>query len=167
MTYLEKLLSFLTNLLMSLTIFLVFYLLAYYGKRWLKRSLIKIQIKTELTNFAADTLFFTILTIGILLGLNILGINTNAIIASLGLGGFAIGFAIKDIIANAAAGFLILVTKPFKTGDHIKITNFEGTIKSINLRYTIITTKNNEANEKIMIPNNNLLTNILIIKKVK
>lgn len=161
----QKIWLFLTNLFVALIIFIIFYLISYNIKRLTKKFFLKTQVKEELANFSSDVLFFLIITIGGIVSLSSLGINTNAIIASLGLGGFAIGFALKDIIANAAAGLLILITKPFKVGDYIKISNYEGTIKTINLRYTVI--KKEENKERVLVPNNNLLTTILIIKRGK
>lgn len=162
---LGKIWLLLDNLAVALIVFIIFYLLSYNTKKIIKHFLLKAQLKKELISFSTDTIFFVIMIVGVIVSLSTLGINTNAIVASLGLGGFAIGFALKDIIANAAAGFLILITKPFKTGDYIKVSNFEGIIKTINLRYTIISLEKNNSRVKILIPNNNLLTNILTIKK--
>ena len=56
---------------------------------------------------------------GLASALGTLGVNISALIAGLGLGGFALGFALRDILANLVAGVLILVYRPFTVGrDH-------------------------------------------------
>ena len=50
------------------------------------------------------------------------------LVSTLGIGGVAIGFAFKDIFQNFLAGILILVTRPFQTGDQIRFNEYEGTV---------------------------------------
>ncbi|MEN9626440.1 MAG: hypothetical protein RL557_768 [archaeon] len=58
-----------------------------------------------------------------------LGVDVTGFIAGLGIAGFIIGFATKDIFSNIAAGFLILITKPFKVGDDVEISGLRGVVK--------------------------------------
>lgn len=57
--------------------------------------------------------------------LSYLGVNINAMIATLGVGSLAIALAAKDTIANVIAGFLIIVDRPFRVGDTIKLPSGE------------------------------------------
>ena len=82
-------------------------------------------------------------------------------VAGLGLTGFALGFAMKDILSNVISGILILVYRPFIENDFIKVDKYEGTVEEINLRYTII----NQDKEQILIPNSFVYSKPVIVKK--
>ena len=79
--------------------------------------------------------------------------------AGLGLTGFALGFALKDTISNLLSGILILLYQPFKIGNTIKVSGYEGDVVSIDLRYTEL---NSEGN-KILIPNSKLFTDPITV----
>ena len=55
-----------------------------------------------------------------------MGINVSAIVAGLGLTGFAFGFAFKDMLSNFISGILIFIYEPFKLGDTIIVDGKEG-----------------------------------------
>jgi small-conductance mechanosensitive channel len=77
------------------------------------------------------------------------------------LTGFAVGFALKDVISNALSGILIIVYEPFHRSDHIAVTGLEGTVTEINLRYTVLDAQGN----RVFIPNANLFTNPVVVHK--
>jgi small conductance mechanosensitive channel len=78
------------------------------------------------------------------------------IIALLGLSSVAVGFAFQDIFKNFLAGILLLLNQPFKVGDQIIVSDYEGTVDDINIRSTKIRTY---QNENIVIPNSLVFTN--------
>ena len=80
-----------------------------------------------------------IVLVYIVLGvLGTFGVDVSAIVASLGLLGFAFGFALRDTIGNLIAGLLVRMYKHIKVGDRIKISGFTGYVESINPRNTIL-----------------------------
>jgi small conductance mechanosensitive channel len=82
----------------------------------------------------------------------------KALVASLGLTGFALGFALKDIISNSLARVLILFYKPFHPGDHIDVAGSEGIVSSVDMRYTTLIVN---AGQRVLVPNSNLFTNTI------
>lgn len=82
------------------------------------------------------------------------GIDVNALVAGLGLTGFALGFALKDALASILAGILILIHKPFKIGDKIDCCNAVGEVIDIDMRYTTL----NDNGNHHLIPNAKLFT---------
>jgi len=100
-----------------------------------------------------------ILLIGLITALGSVGMNVNALVASLGLSSFALSFATKDIFSNFCAGILILFYQPFKIGQSIQIGATKGTITYISLRYTHL----KDENKEILIPNSSLLTQSITI----
>ena len=101
----------------------------------------------------------SILVFGAITALGTLGINVSALVAGLGLSGFALGFALKDTISNLLAGVMILAYQPFDIGDYIVVTGKEGKVIHIDFRYTTL-----ENNEKIiLIPNSLVFANTVSI----
>lgn len=96
---------------------------------------------------------------GVVSALGTLGVDVSALVAGLGLTGFALGFALKDVISNVLAGVLILFYRPFGRGDHITSAGMEGLVTNIDLRYTTLLA----GDKRILIPNSNLLTNAIVV----
>ncbi len=150
---------FLPRLGGALLIFLVFWILARILEGVLHRVLARRRMSPDLIQLVAQVAGIAVLVFGVVTGLGTLGIDTGAMVAGLGLTGFALGFALKDMISNFLAGFMILLYEPFRRGDRISVSGNEGQVVEINLRYTVL----NTAERRILIPNATLLTNAVII----
>ena len=85
--------------------------------------------------------------------------NVSALVAGLGLTGFAVGFALKDVISNALAGILIIIYKPFRHGDSVKVSSFEGEVVEIDLRYTKLIA----VGQEVFVPNSMLFSNAVTV----
>jgi small-conductance mechanosensitive channel len=107
------------------------------------------------------SLQFAAIGLGVITALGTIGINVSALVAGLGLTGFALGFALKDLVANVVAGVLVLVYRPFRREDHVAVAGFEGTVREIDLRYTTLET----PEQIILIPNQTLLANAVTISR--
>lgn len=97
-----------------------------------------------------------ILGFGLVSALGTLGIDVSALIAGLGLTGFALGFALKDMLSSAVAGLMLLLNRPFALGDRIAVTGMEGKVVKVDLRY--VTLEDGEG-KRFLIPNANVLSN--------
>ena len=84
-----------------------------------------------------------------------MGVHGSAWVASLGLGGVAVGCALRDAIRNVRAGALVLVYRPCRVAQRIRVAGFEGTVREINLRSTILEADGAQQ----LIPNQILCTN--------
>ncbi|AFZ47149.1 MscS Mechanosensitive ion channel [Cyanobacterium stanieri PCC 7202] len=89
------------------------------------------------------------------------GLRLGDIIATLGLGSVAIGFAFQDIFKNFLAGILILLEEPFVIYDQIQVNDYEGTVENINIRTTEIKTY---QGEKVLIPNSTVFTSAIKVR---
>jgi small-conductance mechanosensitive channel len=74
----------------------------------------------------------------------------TSFIASLGIAGLVIAFALQDITKNFAAGVLLLILRPFRLDDRIKVKEFEGVVTDISLRATSLRTSDGE---EVLVPN--------------
>ncbi|MBW2119213.1 MAG: mechanosensitive ion channel family protein [Deltaproteobacteria bacterium] len=102
---------------------------------------------------------------GIILALDVLGLNIMPFVAGAGVAGIAIGFAAKDTLSNLIAGVLLIIDRPFEVGDRIEIWTAPknsatwGDVIDIGLRATKIKTTDNIV---IIIPNNEIMTRDII-----
>ena len=86
----------------------------------------------------------------ILIILSNFGVNVTAFVAGLGVIGFIVGFATKDIFANLAAGLMIMGARPFRVNDKVQVAGINGTVKEINMSCCIII---DEDKTYIIVPN--------------
>lgn len=115
----------------------------------------------EVLDLASQVAKISLILLGLITALGTMGINVSALVASLGLGGFALGFALKDALSNLLAGVLILIYQPFRLEDHIIVSGFEGRVVDIDLRYVTL----QGENKTILIPNSMLFTNVVTVLK--
>ena len=92
----------------------------------------------------ALTLILIIITIGVL------GIDTSSFAALLAGGGMAIGLALNGTVQNFAGGIMLLIFKPFKSGDFIEAQGYSGTVSEVTITSTKLVTTDNRV---IIIPN--------------
>ena len=81
------------------------------------------------------------------------GVQTTSIIAVLGAAGLAIGLALQGTLSNVAAGVMLLLLRPFTTGDWVETGSVSGTIREVGLFTTIIDTFDNVY---VSIPNSSI-----------
>ena len=148
--YLENLKDYSTQIF-SVGIVFVLFLLAGQISKWVFIRIGKSNNPStfKIYKLMGSTSNIVLIILGIVTALGTLGIDVSAIVASLGLTGFAIGFAFKDALSNYLAGIIVILYKPYDIGDNVNITGCEGKITEIDLRYTTI---ENEG-EIHMVPN--------------
>lgn len=86
----------------------------------------------------------------IVASLDQLGVNTTSMVAILGAAGLAIGLSLQGSLQNFASGVMLLVFRPFKAGDWIEAGGASGTVKSISIFTTVMTTGDNK---EVIVPN--------------
>lgn len=150
--------GFLSTLGVACLIMLAFYVIA----RILQSASMRVgasrHINQDLAEFMGRVVKVGVLIMGLVTALANLGVDVSALVTGLGLTGFALGFALKDVISNVLAGVLILIYKPFVKSDYIKVKGHEGLVVSTDLRYTIL---RDEAGAKLYIPNAMLFVDAL------
>lgn len=87
---------------------------------------------------------------GLIMALNNAGYDVGALLAGVGIGGLALAMAAKDFVSNIFGGITIFADKPFKVGDRIQISGYDGTIEEIGIRSTRLRTL---AGRLVVIPN--------------
>lgn len=109
-----------------------------------------------------------VVVVAILLTTQNLGVNINSLLASLSIGGLALGLAAQDTLANLFGAVSVFVDRPFKVGDRIRIESVDGTVESIGLRSTRV---RNLDGHLVTIPNktmgNATITNVTLRPSIK
>ena len=113
--------------------------------RWMKKRDVDLGVQNFVMS-CAKVVYHAIL-IFIVAGILGVGATVAAVVASAGL---AVGLALQGSLANFAGGVLILMMKPFKVGDYIIADGAEGTVESIDIFYTRVSTTDNKV---VVIPN--------------
>lgn len=124
---------------------------------WAKR-----RGRDNLGEVLGSFLKWVVILLGILLALTIVipSLKPGDLVAGLGIGSVAIGFAFKDILQNWLAGLLLLIRQPFEVGDQIIVNGYEGTVEWIETRATIITTYDRR---RVIIPNADVYSNAVTV----
>jgi len=142
-------------------------LLIFYIGRWIIKQIDKVFKRTlnkriddiALRSFLMTLFNFALFATLIILIINIVGSRTVSLVALIGSIGLALGLAVKDNLANFAGGVMLLFNKPFKGGNYIEAQGVAGTVQSVGILYTTITTFDNKT---IHIPNGPLSTGNII-----
>ncbi|ARD42922.1 mechanosensitive ion channel family protein [Colwellia sp. PAMC 21821] len=151
------------QLLIAFVIILLTYAFAKLAKNIAQRILKKTKLRKSLINLLILFSSIAIWIIGIMIAAIIAfpGLTPTKMLAGLGIGSVAIGFAFKDIFENFLAGIIILIRKEMRINDFIACEGYEGTVESILVRETHIRQPDGEL---VILPNSILFKNPLTIR---
>ncbi|MFC4174889.1 mechanosensitive ion channel family protein [Microvirga sp. GCM10011540] len=151
----------LPNLGIALVVFLLFLLAAWGAAKAVLRVFLHRQ-RPDLAALLAGFTRWAIILLGLLVVATIIfpSVKPADVLATLGVGSIAIGFAFKDILQNWLAGLLILLRQPFRQGDEIVVGKHEGTVERIEARATLIRTYDSR---QVIIPNSAVYTESVIV----
>jgi len=108
------------------------------------------RIDPTLGNFAASAVRWVLLLVVLVAILNIFGIEATSLVAMLGAATLAIGLALQGTLSDLAAGFMLILFRPYKIGQSVDIGGTAGTVKDLNLFVTELATPDNV---QIIVPN--------------
>jgi small conductance mechanosensitive channel len=119
-------------------------------RRGIRRMMERGKVEPIITGFVSSIAYIGLLVFVVIAALGQLGIQTTSFIAILGAAGLAIGLALQGSLANFAAGFLMIIFRPFKVGDFIEGAGVAGVVEEIQIFTTKLKTPDNKI---IIIPN--------------
>lgn len=111
-----------------------------------------------LFEFLASIVRYVVLGFTILFVLNTFGVKTTSVVAVIGAAGLAIGLALQGTLSNVAAGVMLILFRPIKIGDFVVIASEMGTVKQINLNYTVLA---DLSNVQVIVPNSEVWGNVI------
>ena len=149
------------TLLLAIGIFILFWVSGRIFKVIVQRIMDEKSMNANISRVLAGIVKNIMLIVGLITALGTMGVNISAIVAGLGLTGFAFGFAFKDMLSNFISGALIFIYEPFKLGDTIEVEGKTGKVIDINLRYVTIEAED----QKVLVPNSISVSKVISVKK--
>jgi small conductance mechanosensitive channel len=158
--WLEELIMHIPNLVVAFLIVFLFSLTARFFGNIIGNVLRKGLDSKQIADLLTSIFKVSILIAGIFIALDFIGLKgtVTSLLAGAGIVGLAIGFAFQDMTENLIAGIAMGIRKPFQVGDVIRADNVFGTVKTINLRNTLVETFFGQLE---IVPNKILFRNIL------
>lgn len=130
---------------------LIILVVGWMAGNWVQRRVQSIKkLDATLTSFLGGLLKYGVLAVSMITVLGQFGVQTASLLAVLGAAGLAIGLAMQGTLSNVAAGAMMLILRPFNVGDYIQAGGIGGTVRSLGLFGTEMSTPDNVY---IFVPN--------------
>lgn len=154
----EQAIALLPSLVIATIVLIITWIVARFASRIADKLTDKTNMRASLQELVETMVRLAIWIVGLMATLTILlpGLTPASLIAGLGFGAVAIGFAFQDIFENFMAGVLIMLREKMRIGDYIECEGVEGIVESIALRETHVRRNNKELT---IIPNSILFKN--------
>ncbi|MBR3991165.1 MAG: mechanosensitive ion channel [Clostridia bacterium] len=146
----DYLAGFAVRFVCALLLLVVGFLAVHFLTKKLKKLRAASKMEPSLRYWVVSAVRIVLDVIIIVVAVQILGIPSASILAVLGSLGLTVGLALQGGLSNLVGGFMIMIFKPFRTGDYISAGGFQGTVRVIGIFYTRLTTLDNRD---ISIPN--------------
>ncbi|HEY3082251.1 MAG TPA: mechanosensitive ion channel domain-containing protein [Chloroflexota bacterium] len=160
----DVLAPFVLDLGVALLILLVALLLARFARTAALHALARTKADQATALLIGRVVFVTVLTIGVLTALGAMGIPWTTVIALASVLGLAASLALQDVLKNFVAGIYLLVERPFRIGEEIKVKEFVGRVETVDVRTTVLRTAEGES---VMVPNAILFAEIILNRGVR
>lgn len=151
------------NIIGAILIFIVGKWLSRRIANLLSKLLQKNNVDQTLVNFLSNLTYYSLIVLVVVAAAGRLGINTTSFLTIIGAAGLAVGLALKDSLANFAAGVMLVLFRPFAIGDVVSTAGITAKVESINIFNTHFCSPDNQL---IIVPNgkiiNDIITNINI-----
>lgn len=156
-----KFIDYSPRIIAALTVLLLSYVIGKYFARVVQLTLSRTTLTQLHQSFFRFISTYIVVFFGLVFALNILNLQKVAVsmIAGGGLTAVVLGFAFREIGENFLAGLFLAFSRPFNPGDVIKTEEFEGKVRSVELRHTHIRT---EDGRDVYIPSSQLLNKPVI-----
>ncbi|ARP37258.1 small-conductance mechanosensitive channel MscS [Vibrio syngnathi] len=114
----------------------------------------KKKMDRAVVEFVHGLVRYLLFVIVLIAALGRLGVQTASVVAVIGAAGLAVGLALQGSLSNFAAGVLIVAFRPFKSGDYVEIGGVAGSVDSIQIFQTVLTTPDNKM---VVVPNGSVI----------
>lgn len=123
------------------------------------KVLTKRQLDPTIVDFVSYMIRYIIIAFVLIAALSRIGVETTSFIALLGAAGLAVGLALQGALSNFASGVLIITLRPFKAGEYIEAAGTAGSVESVQIFATTLTTPDNKL---VVVPNSAILAGNIV-----
>lgn len=166
----EKIIDWLTNnsdmivqyavqIVIALVIFFIGTKVAKFCRGLTEKAFAKRNVDKAVGSFVGSIVYALVFVATVLMALSQVGVETTSFIAILGAAGLAVGLALQGSLSNFASGVLIILLRPFKSGDYIEAGGQAGTIHKIEIFSSEMVTPDNKI---IIIPNSAIMAGAIV-----
>lgn len=152
----EMMINSITQFLIAIVIFIVSKMIAKLIRKSMQAIMKKKGLDQTVISFMSSIIYGVVILIGFIAAISHLGFNTSSLVAIIGAAGLAIGLALQGSLSNFASGILLIILKPFKSGDFVEVSGIAGVIETVNVFATQLKTPDNKT---IIIPNGSITSN--------
>lgn len=153
------LIEYAMNIAAAILILVIGLYLARLISKGFRNLLVKKKVDITLVDFIVAMVRYVILAFVVIAALSRIGVQTTSFIALLGAAGLAVGLALQGALSNFASGVLIIALRPFKAGEYIEAAGIDGSVESVQIFATTLTTPDNKF---VVVPNSAILAGNII-----
>ncbi|AUQ26868.1 small-conductance mechanosensitive channel MscS [Dickeya zeae] len=153
------LLQYAVNVVASLVILSVGMLIARMMANTLNRLMVTRGIDVTVADFLSALVRYGIIAFTLIAALSRVGVQTTSVIAVLGAAGLAVGLALQGSLSNFAAGVLLVMFRPFRTGESVDLGGIAGTVTQVQIFSTTLLTADGKV---IVVPNGKIIAGNII-----
>ena len=154
----QMMIDFAVKLLVALAIVFIGKFIANMVRQGVVKVMRHRGMDEAIISFLSSLLYGMLFVIVLIAAISHLGFNTTSLVAIVGAAGLAIGLALQGSLSNFASGVLLIILKPFKSGDFIDVAGVSGIVEEIHVFSTKLRTGDNKA---VIIPNGKITSSTI------
>lgn len=150
----DLIISYTMNIVFAIATLIIGMMVARFIAGTLHKVLTKRKLDNTIIDFVSHMVRYVIIAFVIIAALGRIGVETTSFVAIIGAAGLAVGLALQGSLSNFASGVLIIALRPFKAGEYIEAAGTAGTVESVQIFSTTLTTPDNKF---VVVPNSAIL----------
>lgn len=155
----DLLIHYAVNIIAAIVIFIVGSIIAKIVSGTITRLMKARGVDLTVAHFLSALVRYGIMAFTIIAALGRLGVQTASVIAVICAAGLAVGLALQGSLSNFAAGVLLVLFRPFRTGEFVDLGGVSGTVKDVQIFSTTMLTADNKT---IVVPNGKIIAGNII-----
>lgn len=149
----DTVLPYLIDIVSAVVLLVLTVVVAGWARRATQNTLERSNVDATLTRFFGSFARYAVLVLGVLTVLSVFGLSIASFAAVLAGAAFAVGLALQGTLSHFAAGVMLLIFRPFGTGDKVSVAGITGSVVEVGLFATLFDTPDNR---RIIVPNGSI-----------
>ncbi|MCL6329400.1 small-conductance mechanosensitive channel MscS [Pectobacterium carotovorum subsp. carotovorum] len=158
-THQNLFLQYAVNIVAALVILIVGLVIARIVSGTINKLMVNRSIDSTVADFLSALVRYGIIAFTLIAVLSRVGVQTASVIAVLGAAGLAVGLALQGSLANFAAGVLLVIFRPFRTGEWVDLGGVSGSVTQVQIFSTTLRTSDGKI---IVVPNGKIIAGNII-----